>query len=495
MAALDLRLAPASRRWIVVLAVVIYACLFQGVRPIYSPDEGRYTDVALAMLDDGDWIHPMLHHEVEHWSKPPLEYWALAASIGTLGRREFAARLPGALAFAATILVLMRLGRRFVPSRPWLPGVVYATFVLPSVAANLVTTDTLLALWETLIVASFVETWEAQDISARRRGAAGMGIFAALAFMTKGPPGLLTLAACAAFAISSSGWHGLKRAFRWEALALFVLLGLPWFAVVVVQDPNVLHYFVVEEVVNRIATEKMHRNAEWYGAIKVYAPTLIIGTLPWLPILVRSAWRARTGVIGRLRDDAELRLLLCWILVPGIVFLLARSRLPLYMLPLFAPMALLVARGVSATAMAGWKAIALGLWCALLVLARIVPAFLAADDDDRRLADEMRAVLHRAPNEIAFVDSTPRFGLRFYFGSEIERIVLPGGLARPESQDLASELTEREGCRLFVTDIARAAALEAALREHHAEAVRLDDVRGYALLEQSTADCSWGSSP
>ena len=78
--------------WLVVLALA-YACAFQGSRPIYSPDEGRYTIVALNMLDSGDWMRPMLHPEVEHWSKPPLTYWAIAASVGTFGRSEFAARL------------------------------------------------------------------------------------------------------------------------------------------------------------------------------------------------------------------------------------------------------------------------------------------------------------------------------------------------------------------------------------------------------------------
>ena len=55
-------------RWLLVLAVLVYAIAFQGTRGLYSPDEGRYTNVALNMLDSGDWLRPMLHPEVEHWS-------------------------------------------------------------------------------------------------------------------------------------------------------------------------------------------------------------------------------------------------------------------------------------------------------------------------------------------------------------------------------------------------------------------------------------------
>ncbi|MFT3791035.1 MAG: glycosyltransferase family 39 protein [Rudaea sp.] len=126
------------RRWaIIVVAALVYACALQGVRPLYSPDEGRYPDVAIAMLDSGDWVHPMLHHEIEHWAKPPLTYWSLAASIGLFGRHEFAARLPCVLAFVATILLVLWLGKRLVLEQPWLPALIYASFAFPPLAANL----------------------------------------------------------------------------------------------------------------------------------------------------------------------------------------------------------------------------------------------------------------------------------------------------------------------------------------------------------------------
>jgi 4-amino-4-deoxy-L-arabinose transferase-like glycosyltransferase len=481
----------ASGAWLLIAIVLVYCCVFQGVRPIYSPDEGRYTNVALAMLDDGDWIHPMLHHEVEHWSKPPLTYWTIASAIALAGRNEWAARLPGALAFACTILVLMRLGRTFVPSRPWLPGLVYATFVLPSLAANLVTTDSLLALWESLIVASFVELWHAADRAHANRSAYVLGTCAALAFMTKGPPGLLTLFACLVFATWSEGWPGLRRATNWRMLIVFAALGLTWFAVVVSQDPRVLRYFLVDEVVQRIATDKMHRNASWFGAVKIYAPTLIVGTLPWLPVLIVGAWRDGRHLARRIRSNAAARLLACWIGVPLCVFVIARSRLPLYLLPIFAPLALVVARQLENVHVRAWHRAAIAIWCGLLIAARIVPAWIDAADDDRRLADGVAALARPVPDEVAFVESAPRFGLRFYLGSEVERIRLPDGFPQPESQDLASELAEQEGCRLLVTEARLATALSAALTDRDVRFERLADVRGYATFAQFTPDCRW----
>ena len=483
---------PRWRGWLLLAAVLLYACVLQGARPLYSPDEGRYTNVALDMLDSGDWLHPMLHPEVPHWSKPPLTYWSIGASIAVFGHHQWAARLPGALAFGGTILLLVRLGRRFVPAQAWLPGLVYASFVMPSLAANLVTTDSLLALWETLQVVAFAELWWAATPAAARRARWLLGLAAGLAFMTKGPPGLLALAACLAFAGWSDGARGLRRAFGWDALGVFLVVGCSWYAIVIAQDPGVLRYFLVEEVANRVASDKMHRNGEWYGALKVYGPTLVLGSLPWLPVLARAAWRHRRDALARIRRDPTLRLLACWVLLPLLVFTLSRSRLPLYVLPLFAPLALLVARQLAPLSFAPrWRRAVLALWLLLLIGARAAPAWLDVAVDDRALAAGVRAQLAPLPREIAFVDTAPRYGLRFYLGSEIERLQLAGARAVPQSQMLASEMEEHEGCRLLATPRRRVDPLAAALDAAAIPFRRIGDVGAYALLAEFSPDCAW----
>ena len=51
----------------------------------------------------------------------------IGVSTMLLGRSEFAARLPNAIAFLLTVLLLLKLGPDFAPQRPWLPGLIYAT--------------------------------------------------------------------------------------------------------------------------------------------------------------------------------------------------------------------------------------------------------------------------------------------------------------------------------------------------------------------------------
>ncbi|WP_162111099.1 ArnT family glycosyltransferase, partial [Pseudoxanthomonas mexicana] len=151
------REGPARRRaWITVLAVLL-AFTFLGMRGIWDPDEGRYTNVALNMLDSGDWLEPHRHHETGHWTKPPLTYWAIAASVAAFGRDPWAARLPAALAYLLSAWLAWRIARRLTPGAEDMAALAYATMLLPFGASGLITTDFLLAASETLAVWAFVE--------------------------------------------------------------------------------------------------------------------------------------------------------------------------------------------------------------------------------------------------------------------------------------------------------------------------------------------------
>ena len=84
--------------------------------PLFEPDESRYAQVALEMLQSGDFVVPRLLGE-PFLHKPPLLYWATAASLRVFGPCEFGARFPLALAAILTVLVTFVLGARLLGSR------------------------------------------------------------------------------------------------------------------------------------------------------------------------------------------------------------------------------------------------------------------------------------------------------------------------------------------------------------------------------------------
>ncbi len=177
--------------WLVAL-LCLMAFAFQGTRGIWEPDEGRYSSAGINMHESGDWLIPTIDGEHPHLTKPPMTYWALAASFAALGHNEWAARLPSALAYIGTGLFVFGLGRRLCPRRPWLPALVWGLSFAPAIASNIVSTDPLLVLFETAAMYAFVEAWSREGADARRWFVL-MWLAWGLAFMTKGPPGLLPL--------------------------------------------------------------------------------------------------------------------------------------------------------------------------------------------------------------------------------------------------------------------------------------------------------------
>jgi 4-amino-4-deoxy-L-arabinose transferase len=476
--------------WIAAAVVLVYACAFQGSRAIYSPDEGRYTDVAIGMLDDGDWLKPMVHPEFVHMTKPPMTYWAIGASLGTFGRTEFAARLPNALALAGTVFLLFWIGKRITPQQRWLPTVIYATFVFPSLASNIVTTDTLLTFFETLQLAAFA-AWYWPDASMSERNARWLlWLGAALAFLTKGPPGLLILLGCLVFTGMDGGLARLRALLRWDGLLAFAAIGGSWYGVEIARDPAMLHYFLVDEVVDRIASDKTHRNGAWYDGFKIYLPTLLIGTLPWLPVAAWMAWKQQRTPKTMWGASNQFRWLTWCFVLPLIVFMISRSRLPLYILPLFPVLACVLALVIEQVNVRRvWLSALLVLWAGALVGGRAASVLLDARDDDRKLAAALMDELPAHPAEVAFVEVAPRYGLRFYLGATIERLTLPGRRLLPSSEDFSEEMREDEGCRVLLLDQANLPATLKTLADDGVQYSRLGDARGYVVLVQATRDC------
>lgn len=479
---------------IAILALLALALAFQGTRGLWEPDEGRYTGIALRMLSSGDFINPAFNAEQPHFAKPPLTYWAVAAGISLLGSNEWGARLAHALAFVATTLLVYLLGRSIVPARPWLPALVYATFLLPFAASNAVTPDTLLALFETLAVAGFVRSRGAPTAGRRQAALAVMWLGFGLAFLTKGPPGLLPLLAIVCFCALEGGWRGVSRLGSVAGLLLFAFVGLGWFALVVATTPGLGAYFVHDEFVNRIFTGVHRRNSAWYGAFAVYVPTLLLGTLPWSWVALRAAARAPRALLSRewwrsrLREDPWTAFLALWFLIPLAVFMASRSRLPLYVLPLFPVLALLVARALQSWRPSRLTAGLLAGWLVALIAARAFVAHYPTDYDSRRLA---RTILEReaqVPEEVIFIDTQPHWGIGLYLGCEVEGVRLtesaPRVFARQET--LADELSTTSVPRpLLVAQSERRGEIEAELARLNYQSRSLGTAGRWALIVAS----------
>lgn len=457
--------------WLAALALLLAFTLL-GSRPLWDPDEGRYSNVALHMLESGDWVHPMRNHEEGHWTKPPLTYWAVASAVAVFGYTPWAARLPVALAYLACVWLAWRLARRLAPGREALAGLAFASMALPMAAAQVLTTDFLLAAFEGLAVWGYVEA-RFGPRAAARRWLWLMWLGFALAFLTKGPPALLPLLGILAFQ-----WLGPKEARaplpNVPGLLLFLVLSLSWFLLVVAGEPRLLPYFLGEEVMQRVAGHGFQRNSQWYGWLLVYAPTLLLGSLPWTARILRALRLglpglrpARARVAFAEPEAAASGFLLLWLLLPLLVLCLAQSRLPLYVLPLFLPLALLAARARPRPPAMIWL---LGVIAGLLAL-RLLAAQHETHKDASAWAEAIGERSDFPVREVVFVDDMARYGLHLHLGAEVEKVTLhplpePRPLSDESGHGFAEELREREPDIVYITkaellpELARIAAGE-----------------------------------
>ena len=332
--------------------------------------------------------------------------------------------------------------------------------LLPFGASQLITTDFLLAAWETLAMWAFVEArWG--DPTQSKRWTLLLWLAFALAFLTKGPPGLLPLLVMIAFDALQPREQR-RRVFGLAGLGLFALLALPWFVVVMRGNPGLFHYFIGDEVVNRVASNEFGRHGEWYGWLQIYVPTLLVGTLPWTLTLLRWARRLPADARGWWRNPqrrhAERHWLFAtlWFLLPLLVFCLSRSRLPLYILPLFPALALLIAmqRRLEGHGLPGWRAIA-G-WAVLLAALEVGSSLWTTHKDAAQWARAIRERVSGPVREVCFIEDMARYGLRLELGAEVEKLSLfpEPNQARfnpVDDSDLAQELSEHEPGVVWIT--------------------------------------------
>ena len=188
----------------------------------------------------------------------------------------------------------------------------WALSLAPVAASNIISTDPLLTFFETAAMFAFVEGWSANRGEARRWYVL-MWLAWGLAFLTKGPPGLLSLVGMIVF-LAAHDRPRLRAIFPPLGLLLFAIVAFSWFGVVIAQDPDRLNYFLGYEVRDRIFTGVHKRHAEWYGAFEVYVPVLLAGTLPWSILAtcaaggVRQAWSSRRHVAAASDDRRHC----CW---------------------------------------------------------------------------------------------------------------------------------------------------------------------------------------
>jgi 4-amino-4-deoxy-L-arabinose transferase-like glycosyltransferase len=307
-----------------------------GAVPLLGPDEPRYVRVAVEMHRSHDLVTPTL--QGRPWlEKPPLYYWLAATSFGAFGENEWAARLPAVFAGLLLIGTTALVGARLYGAAAGLSaGFVLATSLLSFAYARAASMDMLLAAH--LTVAIGLAALALLGVAGRLAIPTAWG-FMALACLAKGPLGLLLPGlVIGAHAASERSPASLRRFLSPAGIAVFAALAAPWYgAILAAQGRHFVEVFLLNHNLQRFTTT-IHNHP---GPFFYYVPVLFLGLFPWSGLVLPAI-----GAL-RLRVSPADRFVLLWLLMPLVFFSAAGSKLPGYILPCLAPLALLMGRAAA----------------------------------------------------------------------------------------------------------------------------------------------------
>lgn len=324
-------------QWFLVTLVAVTALAPGMSMPLFEPDETRYALIPREMLQADDLVMPRLDGE-HYFDKPPLLYWMVAGVYQTLGDSPAMARLVPAASMVGTTLLTLGFGAWSIGPVPAFRAAMLLA-ISPGFATmgRLLLMDGPLTLWVLLAQGAL--------FMALREGAPKPGwwllsaLAAALGIMTKGPICLILVLLPWTTHRWLSGLAG-PGCRAWTTWWLVVIgLSLPWHVFVALRDQEFLRHYLLEHHLLRFLQPFDHvRGTFFYVPVVLLALFPLSMLLPWTGAFLVSSRKleaeARTPATGYWFWCATVCL---------VFFSLSGCKLPTYIMPALAPLALVLA--------------------------------------------------------------------------------------------------------------------------------------------------------
>ncbi|OPY82478.1 MAG: Undecaprenyl phosphate-alpha-4-amino-4-deoxy-L-arabinose arabinosyl transferase [Smithella sp. PtaU1.Bin162] len=320
-----------QKRYILFLIPFILYIGLLSVLPQMEPDESRYSLIAAAMNESGNYVTPHIKNTV-YLEKPPLVSWVTAGFFKIFGENDFSARLFAALCAWGCILLVYFIGKYFRDEKTG----VYAAAILTVSSFHFVlgrinildmplTFFICLAVWLGYLA-----------LNEQKKYLFYLFYFVcALTFLIKGLIGVVfPFAIIIIWLIWIGRWRNILQLFSPVGILIFLAVVCPWIILAQKENPDFLWFFFVREHFLRFTT-KMHGKTEPFY---YYLPIIIAGTIPWSVYLIKAC---KIKLLKNfLFGNDENRLLIVWFLFLFLFYTMSSSKLATYIAPLFLPLAL-----------------------------------------------------------------------------------------------------------------------------------------------------------
>lgn len=316
--------------WLTALLAIAFSVLL-GVRPLNTPDEGRYAEIAHEMLVYHNYITPQLNHLV-FFDKPPLVYWLMAASMKVFGVTMWAVRIiPALLALLGCLMVYVTARTLYNRQAGWLAAAILASSVLYFALAHYINMDMAVAVLVSIALQGFLLAVNKPQY--RRRFLYIAYAACGLAILTKGLIGLVfPLMIIGLWILICRQWKIIKTLCLPTGLLLVALIACPWFILVQKANPEFFHYFFIFEQFTRFTGQQFNNPQPFW----FYVPVIILGFYPWMTAAIYSFIKFKPLNTNQI-------FLLIWIISILFFFSIPAAKISSYILPIFSGLALLTA--------------------------------------------------------------------------------------------------------------------------------------------------------
>ncbi len=347
---LDKKNQTALYGMVLFVILVPLFCLGIANHGLWTADEPRVAEIGREMAVSNNWIVPTLNQKpfLEH---PPLYYAAIAATFRVLGKiSDKVARIPSVIFALGGCMALFWLGcLLFGPRIGFLSGLILATSFEYFRVAHWLVVDSALTAFIIIALTLFIGGYRTDTGKQKLLSYILFYISCGLAFFTKGFIGVAIPALTViTFLIFERNLRELLRMRLWLGICIFIVMTLPWFIGLWHQAGT--EYLKVFLIHNHLQRFLPGGSSGHHQPFYFYFTGFPAGFLPWsilmIPVIYFSFWKSKNFPNG---SGKGLLFLKCW-LVAGFIFLsFASTKRILYLLPVFAPLAVLTAWYIDTT--------------------------------------------------------------------------------------------------------------------------------------------------
>ncbi len=343
---------------------LLFACLplfGWWMTGLFDVDEGFYGAVVAEMNRRGEWVTPFFNGN-PWFEKPILLYWLAKPCMMLLGP-DFGPRLPSVLSTIALFVVCgFFMRRRYGASAQSLTIFCLGSSILVLALGRLMMTDAPLNLALTTAFLSFYES-----LVGDRRWRILTAFCLGVGVLAKGPVAIILFVIVAGIAL----WRDpiLREQIKGFWLAgtavLFAVIAAWYVPCYMANGQTFVDEFLIKQNIGRfLGGDKAHSLG--LAGLPFYIPFVIIGICPW----GWAEWRAFTK---ENIDDSFSKFLFIWAATIFIFFTISSAKLPHYILPMIAPMAMLAAKRIDSKPRLKWTAVGVMSISLILSLAVLDP--------------------------------------------------------------------------------------------------------------------------